>query len=157
MLAINFSGIECVVITYDMFGVMWTKAIKCSTERLSFVYRPRFVRRCGWHVNRLARHVCIFCPPKEAAGARLYTHYYVLPTFNYYYRVAASHQRRGGGERHSCCLPLIKTSLYKSEMEIEQVCPKNIFIQIFIRFNIILTISSIANLIILQEKLLSYA
>lgn len=47
---------------------------------------------------RATRHVCIFCPPKEAAGARLYTHYYVLPTFNYYYRAAAPHPRRRGGE-----------------------------------------------------------
>lgn len=41
------------------------------------------------------QHVCIFCPPKEAAGTRLYTHYYVLPTSNYYYRVSAPHPRRG--------------------------------------------------------------
>lgn len=44
------------------------------------------------------RHVCIFCPPKEAAGTRLYTHYYVLPTFNYYYRAAAPSRCSRDGE-----------------------------------------------------------
>ncbi|CAG4997611.1 unnamed protein product [Parnassius apollo] len=62
------------------------------------------------------RHVCIFFPPKEDAGARLYTHYYVLPTFNYYYQ-AAPHPRRGGEERRSCCLPIIKTCLWEKETE----------------------------------------
>ncbi|KPJ07568.1 Transcription factor Sp3 [Papilio machaon] len=94
-----------------------------ATHKTQFHFHSRYARSCRARAlnsapTRRARHVCIFCPPKEDAGARLYTHYYVLPTFNYYYRAAAPHPRRGGEERRSCCLPIIKTCLRGNETAI---------------------------------------
>lgn len=90
---------------------------KCNTEPLSLACGPLLVRRYSEYIRRAIRHVCIFCPPKEAAGAtRLYTHYYVLPTFNYYYRAAVP-SARPGRRREAQLLPTNNQDLSRLERD----------------------------------------